>query len=423
MKRIVQASGHLLDRGVLQKILNYITEPGGRCELLEFDSGQRPGDPSRVRLALYSPPDTASAILDNLLAIGCEIRSEDDANEPDARTAPVQAGGTVPDDFYSTTNHPTYVRIGGDWKMVSGQRMDCAIVINGDNPVCTKFRDTKRSDPVVIGHRGIKVIPPARPAQSQLFCFMSAEVSSERNVSAAIGNLALEMKSIRDRAGKIVVVAGPAVIHTGGARELARLIQAGYIGGLLAGNALPAHDVEAAMFNTSLGIDLETGGCVYQGNRNHLRAINAVRLAGGIGQAVECGLITSGIFYECVRAGVPYALAGSIRDDGPLPDTEMDLLRAHDSYARLVEGADMVLILATLLHAIGTANMLPSWVRMVCVDINPATVLKLVDRGSGQVDGLVTDVGLFLRWLNEALAQVAVPLPRNEEAADHPHPR
>ena len=235
------------------------------------------------------------------------------------------------------------------------------------------------------------------------FAFMDNEVSSERRVELVVGRLAEEMKEIRARRGKVVLVCGPVVIHTGGVGALGRILKAGHVSALLSGNALGVHDAEQALFGTSLGVDLRTGRPVLEGHKNHMRAINAINKAGSLVAAVEQGVLTSGIFHEAVRAGVPYCLAGSIRDDGPLPDTVTDMLEAQEQYARLIEGAEMCLMMSSMLHAIGTGNMLPSTCRTVCVDINPAVVTKLADRGSAQAVGVVTDVGLFLTLLADRL--------------------
>jgi lysine-ketoglutarate reductase/saccharopine dehydrogenase-like protein (TIGR00300 family) len=163
------------------------------------------------------------------------------------------------------------------------------------------------------------------------------------------------------------------------------------------------------LFGTSLGVDLDTGRAIEGGHRHHMRAINTVCRAGGLRQAVEQGVLTSGVMYECIRRGVDYVLAGSIRDDGPLPDTIMDLRAAQDRYAEALEDVRLVLSLSTMLHGIGVGNMLPSWVKMVCVDINPAVVTKLADRGSSQTLGIVTDVGLFLHRLAQRLRAQSDP--------------
>jgi lysine-ketoglutarate reductase/saccharopine dehydrogenase-like protein (TIGR00300 family) len=256
----------------------------------------------------------------------------------------------------------------------------------------------------VCGHDGIRVTPEFRERDRLGFAFMSNDVSSERRVEGSVARIAAMMRDVKKSGGRIAVVAGPVVVHTGGVEHFAELIRGGYVDLVLAGNALAVHDIEFALSGTSLGIDLAAGAPVEQGHRNHMAAINTVNRAGGIRQAVGCGVLTSGVMYECVTHGVEYVLAGSIRDDGPLPDTVMDLIEAQERYAEaLSRNVQLVLMLSSMLHSIGVGNMLPSWVRVVCVDINPAVVTKLSDRGSTQTVGVVTDVGLFLHRLAEAL--------------------
>jgi lysine-ketoglutarate reductase/saccharopine dehydrogenase-like protein (TIGR00300 family) len=212
------------------------------------------------------------------------------------------------------------------------------------------------------------------------------------------------MRDTKAAGRRIAFVAGPVVVHTGGAFYFSRLIRAGYVDVLLAGNALAVHDAELALFGTSLGVDLEAGAAVSGGHRHHMRAINIINRAGGIGPAVAAGILPSGVMVECVRAGVDYVLAGSVRDDGPIVDTVTDIVEAQDRYTAALDGVGMAIVLSTMLHGIGVGNMLPAWVPVVCVDINPAVVTKLADRGSSQTIGVVTDVGLFLHQLAGQLA-------------------
>jgi lysine-ketoglutarate reductase/saccharopine dehydrogenase-like protein (TIGR00300 family) len=295
------------------------------------------------------------------------------------------------------------VRIGSAWVEVDKQRMDAVIVVEGGRASCRKLRDVKAGEAVVCGHAGIRVTPEFRDRDRQGFAFMSNDVSSERRVEGSVARIAAMMREVKKSGGRIGVVAGPVVVHTGGVEHFGELIRLGYVDVVLAGNALAVHDVEFALSGTSLGIDLIAGAPVEQGHRNHMAAINSVNRAGGIRQAVESGILKSGVMYECVTNGVEFILAGSIRDDGPLPDTVMDLIEAQERYAQALGNVQMVLMLSSMLHSIGVGNMLPSWVRVVCVDINPAVVTKLSDRGSSQTVGVVTDVGLFLHRLAEAL--------------------
>jgi lysine-ketoglutarate reductase/saccharopine dehydrogenase-like protein (TIGR00300 family) len=328
--------------------------------------------------------------------------------------------GVAPDDFYVSNIYPTEVKINDQWIRVQKQRMDGAIVIRDDNSdgsngvtaECRILRDLIQGDRIVVGVEGIRTVRKKsnRELKSpEEFSFMGAGVSSERRVELVVEQIAWELRQIRDRGGKVVVTAGPVVIHTGGAKHLSSLIRDGYVQGLLGGNAIAVHDMEQSLMGTSLGVDMQKGTPVRGGHRHHLKVINTVRRYGSIAQAVESGVITHGIMYECVKHHIPFALAGSIRDDGPLPDTQMDLIKAQAEYAQLLEGTDMILMLSTMLHSIGVGNMTPAGVKMVCVDINPAVVTKLSDRGSVESVGVVTDVGLFLSLLVNQLDKLTSP--------------
>lgn len=343
-----------------------------------------------------------------LIEMGAISASAEDIQ--DAHLETVKQMGVAPDDFYVTNIYPTEVRIKGQWVKVTHQRMDGAIAISESNGTiharCRLLRDLQVGEKVVVGIDGIRTNhkTTARPsAEKQEFSFMGAGVSSERRVELVVEQIAWELHKIRAQGGKVAVTAGPVVIHTGGAQHLANLIRQGYVHTLLGGNAIAVHDIEQSMMGTSLGVDMNKGVPVRGGHRHHLKVINTIRRCGSIANAVAQGLITKGVMYECVQNNVPFCLAGSIRDDGPLPDTEMDLIRAQEEYARLLEGTNMVLMLSTMLHSIGVGNMTPAGVKMVCVDINPAVVTKLSDRGSVESVGVVTDVGLFLSLLTRQL--------------------
>ena len=336
---------------------------------------------------------------DSCFALGCRL-----ARAEDAHVATADRDGCAPEDFYSTTNHRTSVRRGGQWLPVERQRMDSVIVIQGDRAICRKLREVRAGDPIVCGVNGFKIVPEFRERDRLGFAFMTNEISSERRVEVGVTRIAAMMKEVKRAGGRIAAVAGPVVVHTGGGNYFRELVKRGYVHVLLAGNALAVHDAEQALYGTSLGVDLETGRAIEGGHRHHMRAINTIARAGGLRAAVAAGVLTSGIMYECITHGVEYVLAGSVRDDGPLPDTIMDLVEAQDRYAAALDHVGLVLVLSTMLHGIGVGNMLPAWVRLVCVDINPAVVTKLADRGSSQTVGIVTDVGLFLRQLASALA-------------------
>jgi lysine-ketoglutarate reductase/saccharopine dehydrogenase-like protein (TIGR00300 family) len=395
------AEGHLIDSGLMSRYLNLIIESGARYELGRFDVGQTVEDYSRAELKVIAEEARLQRIVAELVSMGCRVEGDTAVT-----LKPSEADRTVPDDFYSTTNHRTEVYVGNSWIPVKNQRMDALIVVDPKAPAarCVKLRDIRKGDLVVCGGTGVRAFPPFKSRDVHDFVFMANDVSSERRVERMVEAIAAEMRAIRESGGRIVVVAGPVVVHTGGGEHLGRLIRAGYVQALLSGNAVAVHDAEYALFGTSLGVDLGAGMPVHEGHMNHMRAINAVNKAGSLRLAVEKGVLTKGIIHACVTAGVPFVLAGSIRDDGPLPDVLMDLIEAQEKTAMELKGAEMALILSTMLHGIGVGNMLPSWVKTVCVDINPAVVTKLADRGSAQAVGIVTDVGLFLRLLADELA-------------------
>jgi lysine-ketoglutarate reductase/saccharopine dehydrogenase-like protein (TIGR00300 family) len=396
----IEAGGHLIDSGLLSSIFDKIIEFKSSYEILTFDIGRTNDDASRIEMRVTSPDQpTLDDLLQQLTTFGAHP-----LRELDVTVKPAEKDSCVPDDFYSTTNHRTHVRLGGEWREVAHQRMDAVIVVSGHRAECRKLRDVKAGEPVVCGHDGIRVTPEFRERDRHGFAFMSNDVSSERRVEGSVARIAQMMRDVKQSGGRIAVVAGPVVVHTGGVEHFADLIRRGFVDVVLAGNALAVHDIEFALSGTSLGIDLVAGAPVEQGHRNHMAAINTVNRAGGIRGAVESGVLRSGVMYELVKNGVDFILAGSIRDDGPLPDTLMDLIEAQERYAAaLADNVQMVLMLSSMLHSIGVGNMLPSWTRVVCVDINPAVVTKLSDRGSQQTVGVVTDVGLFLHRLAEAL--------------------
>ena len=399
VSEIVEAEGHLVDSQLLNAIFDKVIERRARFDVLRFDLGRTNEEISHLRLKVTAPDEALLAtLLEDLMPLGCHPTPE-----RDAAVRPAELACCVPDDFYSTTNHRTYVRHRGEWLEVEGQRMDAVIVIDGPRAVCRKLRDVAAGDAVVCGVDGIRVSPEFRERDRLGFAFMVNDVSTERRVEVSVAKVLAMMHDVKRAGGRIAFVAGPVVVHSGGVAYFSDLIRRGFVDVLLAGNALAVHDVEHALFGTSLGIDLDAGTAVEEGHRNHMRAINAVNRAGGLRAAVEQGLLRSGIMYEAIRHGVDYVLAGSIRDDGPLRDTIMDLIAAQDRYAESLRDVSMVVMLSTMLHSIGVGNMLPSSVRVVCVDINPAVVTKLADRGSSQTAGIVTDVGLFLHQLTAQL--------------------
>jgi len=401
-QEVVEAQGHLIDSHIMEEIFDKVVEYNGRFEVEEFTIGRTNDDPTYLRLKIEAPTaDELDHLLSHLVGLGCTP-----VDSGEALLGVVERDCCAPMDFYSTTNHRTLVRQRGQWLEAENQRMDALVVVKNGAAVCRRLRDIKAGDHVVVGMRGIRVVPEAKERDRHSFSFMSNEISSERQVETAVRQTAALIRRVREQGLKVVVVAGPVCVHTGGARGLSTLIRAGFVQVLLSGNALGVHDVESALLGTSLGIRMADGRQEEHGHRNHMRAINAVYHCGSIAGAVEQGRLQSGILYECVKKGVPFVLAGSLRDDGPLPDTITDMNLAQDAYAEHLKGAGIVLCLGTMLHSIATGNMLPSWVKIVCVDINPAVATKVSDRGTGQAVGVVTDVGLFLDNLATELTKV-----------------
>jgi lysine-ketoglutarate reductase/saccharopine dehydrogenase-like protein (TIGR00300 family) len=412
VSKVIKLEGHLLDSGLMNRSLDLIVNEGGSFKVLNFNLGVERQSPSSAEVRVSAPSaQLMEDIISQLIDLGAIVAPEKPVN---VTLESVTIAGVAPDDFYVTTIYPTEVQVNDTWVRVTHQRMDGAIVVSqeGNNltATCKILRDLQLGDQVIVGVEGIRTVRSTQSReqrnQTQEFSFMSGGVSSERRVELLVEQIAWEMRHIRDQGGKVAVVAGPVVIHTGGSAHLARLIREGYVQCLLGGNAIAVHDMEQSLMGTSLGVDMRKGVPVSGGHRHHLKVINTIRRAGSIAQAVEQGILTKGIMYECVKNNVPFCLAGSIRDDGPLPDTYMDLIKAQEEYARLIQGSDMILMLSTMLHSIGAGNMTPSGVKMVCVDINPAVVTKLSDRGSVESIGIVTDVGLFLSLLVQQLEKL-----------------
>ncbi|KEO82156.1 TIGR00300 family protein [Tumebacillus flagellatus] len=375
---------------ILDDLEAAVQSAGGHFELLSHKP---------LKFLVYSAPEHVEKLADLMKQHGC-IR----LHSTELIVKPSPKDGVVPDDFHSTSNYPTFVFYEGRWQAVERLRMDGCVKIENGKPVCTLMRNVKQGDLVVCGESGVRISVLSMPSNDEKeFAFMTSEVSSERQVPVMIRTIAREMKDIRDAGGRIVFVAGPGIVHTGGMSAFCGLIEKGYVSAVLSGNALATHDIENAFFGTSLGVNTATAIGVPGGHRHHLVAINRIRYHGSIAQAVQAGELTKGIMYTLVKHNVPYVLAGSIRDDGPLPDTQMDLIQAQNDYQELVRGANMVIMISTMLHAIGTGNMIPATCKTICVDINPAVVSKLVDRGSTQATGVVTDAGLFVEGLNRCL--------------------
>ncbi|NEQ23208.1 MAG: TIGR00300 family protein [Microcoleus sp. SIO2G3] len=412
--RVIRMDGHLLDSGLISRALDLIVESGGSFQILNFQLGEQRQSTSSADVKVSAPShDVMEEMMTQLIDLGAVAPPQEVC---DINLQPVEQNGVAPDDFYVTTIYPTEVRIQCEWVKVLQQRMDgaIAVIFTPEGPIarCKLLRDLEVGEQVVVGVEGIRTVRKTESREqrnTQEFSFMGAGVSSERRVELVVEQIAWELRQLRDRGGKVVVTAGPVVIHTGGSQHLARLIREGYVQALLGGNAIAVHDIEQSLMGTSLGVDMKRGTPVSGGHRHHLKVINLIRRYGSIAAAVRQGVLTKGVMYECVRNNVPFSLAGSIRDDGPLPDTQMDLIKAQTEYAKLLEGTDMILMLSSMLHSIGVGNMTPAGVKMVCVDINPAVVTKLSDRGSVESIGVVTDVGLFLSLLVQQLDKLTSP--------------
>jgi lysine-ketoglutarate reductase/saccharopine dehydrogenase-like protein (TIGR00300 family) len=394
VQETVTLEGHLIDSDVLRKVFARVVEGGGSFEVLEFQIGRTNDEKSTARVAVRAAdPHILDRILESLSYLGAS------AQVADACFAPAEADGILPDEFYSSTNFDTFVRIGGRWVAALDQKMDCALVLRDGAPRCVKQRMVTRSESVALRGPGIRVRPPERARGPAVFGFMTNDVSAEINKGIAVAATAREMRTARAAGERIVVVAGPAIVHSGGDTALAALVRDGWIDVLLAGNAFATHDLEKALLDTSLGVCQLSGRAVEGGSRNHLWAINAVNRAGGIRAAVESGLVDSGVMCALVKGRVPFVLAGSIRDDGPLKDVITDVLAAQEAYLAALAGAGVCLMLASALHSIAVGNLLPAHVRTVCVDMTESVPTKLANRGTMQAIGLVTDVGYFLERL------------------------
>ena len=393
----VELSGHILDSLLLPKVLDAIVTRGATYAIQEFKVGTTQNDPSYARIEVRA--DGAAkldAVLTEILSHGATP-----VHPADCATAVADRDGAFPDGFYCSTNFRTQVRLGGEWVEVEDQEMDCGVLIDpaARTARCIPMIRVRKGDRIVVGREGLRVFPAEASARQHLFEFMNSSVSSEKPKGVTVKEIAAAMKRTRAAGEKILAVLGPAIVHTGSAGHVCDLIRLGYLDVLFAGNALATHDIEQALYGTSLGVNMERGLPAEEGHEHHLRAINTIRRAGGIKAAVDKGILKSGIMYECVVRGLPFVLAGSIRDDGPLPEVITDALEAQDAMRQFVRGVGFCLMMATMLHSIATGNILPAWVRVACVDINPAVVTKLADRGSFQTLGLVTDVEPFLRAL------------------------
>jgi hypothetical protein len=415
----VEISGHIIDSLILPKVLDSITAGGGKFRITNINIGQNRHDPSYAVIEVRAP---SVDVMERILALIADHGAVPTTKQ-DCRLVEADMDGAFPEGFYSTTNQRTEIRLDGHWVEVADQEMDCGIVLEGARieergargktisppalaphssllaPRCIPMLDVRRGMSIVTGHAGVRVIPVERSRVHSDFAFMSSGVSTEKPKGALVREIARDLVANRRGGGKTIIVGGPAIVHTGSGPALCQLIRGGYVDKLFAGNALATHDIEQALFGTSLGVHLADASIADTGHEHHLRAINRIRRAGSIRKAVDQGVLTSGIMYECVRNNVQFLLAGSIRDDGPLPDVITDAMEAQRQMRAAIRDITFCLMIATMLHSVAVGNLLPAWVKVVCVDINPSTAIKLSDRGSFQTLGLVTDVEPFLRAL------------------------
>ena len=399
----IELRGHIIDSLILPKVLDEVLTGGGSFTIREIKIGKQRHDASYARIDVFGPsPEVVDGIVRRLRQHGAEV-----VEQTTVRLAAAPADGVFPPEFYVTSNQQTYVHLDGKWVEVHPATMDCGIAVdvNKAEARAVKFCEIRKGMLVAVGHHGVRVVPPQRSLDRRsVFEFMASSVSSEKPKSAVIREIAAEFRLAKDAGGKILVVAGPAVVHTGAGEHFEKLIEWGYVNLLFAGNALAAHDIEQALFGTSLGVYLERGALADEGHENHMRAINTIREAGGIAAALEKGILRRGIMHQCIRNQVDFVLAGSIRDDGPLPEVITDVVEAQKAMRARLGGVRIALMMGTMLHSIAVGNLLPANVKTICVDINPSVVTKLTDRGTFQAIGLVTDIEPFLRELTEFLA-------------------
>ena len=389
----IEVGGHLIDSSILTKIFDKIMDLQGEFQVEEIEIGKKKRDQSFARLSITGKDQKhLDEILETVYRLGAVSKIQ---KEITLKKSP--KNNVMPDNFYSTTNNHTHVFHKGKWVSVENMMMDKCIVVKDNRAFCIPVRDIKKGDQIIVGEKGIKITPPERPRDGvNVFEFMGSSSSSERPTQHIAKQVADDIYNTKKNGGKIVIVGGPAIVHTGADDAVSELIKSGYIDGVLAGNALAVHDIEYATLGTSLGMNVHDATLAYHGHRNHMDTINAVFKAGSISNMVKTKKLTKGIMYECVKNKVPFVLAGSIRDDGPLPDVITDVTQAQREYKKVLQNADMVIMISTMLHSIATGNMLPANVKVIVVDISQPTVTKLMDRGTWQALGIVSDVGAFL---------------------------
>ncbi|WBQ02651.1 ornithine cyclodeaminase [Kribbella sp. CA-293567] len=396
----VEITGHLMDTGLLSRVLDDIRGYGGEYTLDKFDLGYDKDDPSTVRMTVGAEDEEALQRL--LMRIQTKGANLVDPGTPEI--SEVLQDGVFPDGFYSTTNLPTSVRLNGRWVGVRNPEMDCGLLVEGDAVRTIPMSEVKAGMRIISSAQGVRVTPPIVAHTEESFGFMESEVSSEKPQRVLVQQVADGMREAKAAGLKVLWVGGPGIVHTGAAPAMVAIVEAGFVDVMFAGNALATHDIESSLYGTSLGVDLARGRGVEHGHEHHIRAINTIRKAGSIAEAVESGVLTSGVMHALVKNGNKFVLVGSVRDDGPLPDVYTDVLEGQRAMRAELEGVGYCLMAATMLHSVATGNILPAAVPLTCVDINPATVTKLADRGSSQARGIVTDVGLFIEHLARELS-------------------
>ncbi|WP_243060329.1 TIGR00300 family protein [Nocardioides sp. SR21] len=397
----VEITGHLMDHGILSRVLDDIREYGGDYSIDRFDVGRETDDPSHAVITVTA--EDAESLQRLLMRL--QTRGVNQVDPGEAEYAEADRDGVFPDQFYSTTNLETRVRVDGAWLTVGNPEMDCGLILEkaADGTPARVYTlpmsDVRAGMLVITGASGVKVTVPAPDREAEAFGFMESEVSSEKPQAVLVRQVADGMREAKSSGKKVLWVGGPGVVHTGAAPAMVAMVNAGFVDVLFAGNALATHDIESALYGTSLGVDLAMGRGVEHGHEHHIRAINAIRKEGSIAAAVESGVLTGGIMHALVKHQKDFVLVGSVRDDGPLPDVYTDVIDGQRAMRAELENVGFCLMVATMLHSVATGNILPASIPLVCVDINPATVTKLADRGSSQARGIVTDVGLFLEQL------------------------
>ena len=406
-KQEIEVKGHLIDSMILTRIFDKIMDLKGDFQVLEFSVGKKKKDSSYARLLIQgNDRDHLHQILESVYREGAQPVSVQEV-----MLEPADEDMVMVDNFYSTTNNATQIYYDGLWINVQEMMMDKCIVVDTERKaaVCKMIRDIKKGDMMVVGEQGVRIIPQERPREGvDIFQFMSSSSSSERPTQQIARKVANDLYNIKKDGGKIVVVCGPVLIHSGAGEALAKLIRMGYVNGLLAGNALAVHDIENALLGTSLGMHVIDGTLAIRGHRNHMQAINEVFKSGSMKAMVEKGILKKGVMYECITNDISYVLAGSVRDDGPIPDVITDVVEAQREYKKVIKGTKMVLMLSTMLHSIAVGNMLPAAVKVIAVDISQPVVTKLLDRGTSQAVGIVTDVGAFLPIVVQYLERLIV---------------